>query len=207
MPDPSMKTSLAILAVVALIAIVTTLVVHATRHQAQIEAVWREFARKHGHRWVGPSGSWWTRKRALIAGEAAGVTFELDRYVISTGKSHATFTRVRTRTRGGPSTRVLVTQPGWFGRFQSMFQGPVVETGDREFDRRLLVRSKSQRVARELVLHEPVRKLALAFPRAARLDAKPGEVTLRWRNFESDPAVLAAAVDLATALASSAERA
>jgi hypothetical protein len=202
-----MKAVAIVSLVVAVVAVMTWAIVYASKREAALYRIWQDFARRHAFRWNNASGPWYARSRPNIEGESSGVPFQLDRYVVSNGKSHVAFTRVRARPKRGLGQRLIVRpRHSWLGPLDTLFQGAVVDVGERAFDERMLVRCDSRELARR-VLDPQARERVLAFPRSLRVEGKNGELTLRWRDSERDPQVLAAAIELAGTLGANAARA
>src|SRR5262245_44686886 len=85
--------------IAALVTVITLVLVWAIRYDAArrdvIRAAWRSFAGARGLKWIASSGPWYRRNPDAVEGSVDGVQVKLDTFVVSTGKSHAVFTRVR----------------------------------------------------------------------------------------------------------------
>lgn len=193
------------LVVVACAAFVVWIVRYSRRQEAALVAVWNEFARRGGHRWIDASGPWYRRVHAHVDGEREGVAFVLERFWVSNGKSSTVYTRVRATLRDGPRERVLVRPNSWLHRAITHFAAPRATTGDANFDQRWLVRCKAPEVVRKLV-DARVRELLLGFKRSAHLDVSAGKLAFWWHGSEADSIVLDRAVDIAVRIAHASAR-
>ena len=190
-----MKIVLAVSAVAAFGLFVAWVVAYSRRKEAEIAAAWMDFARRGGYRWSAASGPWYSRKSSRVAGEHAGIAFELDRYVVSTGKHRVVHSRARARPTRPLLARVVALRRSWGARFATWGRGTITTVGDTAFDQHMLVRCASQSSARA-VLDDRVRKLLPAFARSPYFEAAGSDITLCWRGEERDASVLSAAVEI-----------
>jgi hypothetical protein len=178
---------------VVMAAIVAAALVLARRNERRLESAWREFAQRSGHDWIEAHGTWPNKHVFAVTGTIDGVSFKLDRYFVSTGKSRIPFTRVRGPLAHPLSEKVSVRRRNLANRLNGLFTvgQPAVEIGDTSFDAQMIVRSKSRDAALSL-LDAEVRRALIAFPRALRIDAQESEVVVSWRAAERTPANLEA---------------
>jgi len=190
----------------ALFTVVALVLVWAFRFDAARRAAcrdaWRSFAGSRGLEWIASSGPWYRRDPDAVEGQVDGVRVRLDTFVVSTGKSHTVYTRVRS-----PLARPF---PGKLALGRRSFLTTVAEklgvrsipTGDRSFDERMVLRAKDGDAARQLV-GEGVRSRARELDRRATIRVAGDEAKITWRGRETDPSALDAACRLAAALSRS----
>src|SRR5262249_37330715 len=101
------------LAVATLVTILALVLIVAFRYEARwIELFrdpWRGFASSRGFQWIRASGPWYRRKSDAIEASVQGVPLRLDTYVVSTGKSHVTFTRARCELERPVSAKLTIS--------------------------------------------------------------------------------------------------
>ncbi len=107
-------------------------------------------------------------------------TLSLDTYVVSTGNSSQTFTRVRCPYAAASDFRCKVRKSHPFAFIGRLFGLRDLSMGRGEFDRRFLVYSDSEGQARSFLLGTRVEQLLLMEPKI-RLDVKPLERKHRKR--------------------------
>lgn len=191
--------ALAAFAVVVVLALVYA-VRHSAARQEEFRQAWRRFATSRGLRYLGPSGPWYRRTPDRIEGRFEGVDLLFDTYVVSTGKSHITFSRVRGELERPVGAKITVGRRTFLTAIEEKLGRASVRTRDGAFDERRVVRSKAGDSALQ-VLDDDVRARILAFTRSADLEVAGGEAKLTWRGAEADPAVLDAAGGLVASLA------
>jgi len=184
-------------------AAVVLLVVFALRFEAERREVfrqaWRDFATSRGFVWKPASGPWYRRTSDAIDGNVEGVPVRVDTFVVSTGKSHVTYTRVVSRPGNDVPAKITVSRRHFLTGFGESLGMKTVRTGDPSFDERMVVRARDP---------EAVRRVIDASVRARILELRPS-VTVRiqdqtakitWRGAEKDPRTLDAACRLAAAI-------
>jgi hypothetical protein len=197
-------------AIAALIALVALVLIGALRYEARrierFREAWRAYASSRAFRWIQASGPWYRRTSDAIEGSVQGVPFHLDTYVVSTGKSHVTFTRATCALEGQAAANCTITPRTIFTGFGEALGVKSIRTGDPAFDAKLSLRSKDPRGALALV-DETVRSRLRALDRRASLVVAGKEAKLRWNGAEKDPAVLDAACEIVSAVARASARA
>lgn len=205
-----MAAMLPIVIVVLVLALLVPVIVLAVRHQRAQDArrleVWRGFAQDRGLGFVVPTGPWYRRTSTAVEGAVRGVPVRLDTYVVSTGKTHVTFTRVRAPLERDLAARVVVTRRNVFTGWGEALGWKTVPTGDSSFDAKFAARSPSRETAQG-VLDDDVRARVAAFPHGLQIHCSGREAKIAWRNAESNPAVLEAGVELGAALGRACARA
>ena len=195
-PIPVIAVAAVVLAVVGVI-IVFAVRYERARDQMRLE-VWRRFASERGFRLLEPTGPWYRRTPHAVEGKMENVPFRLDTYVVSTGKSHITYTRVRGELDRPFPGQLEVWRRNFFTKLAEKLGRRSLHTGDSAFDTRMTARSKAGEAALG-VLDADVRSRASSFPRSARLRVSGREVTVFWIGAERDLAVLEAACNLIAA--------
>jgi hypothetical protein len=168
------------------------------RDEARLEA-WRLFAATRGYRYTGAGGPWYRRTAPEIRGERGGVGFTLDRYIVSTGESAATYTRLQAECRRARGSHFTLRHNGfWVGIGRSVGM-QFVETGDREFDQQYALRGEVIGRLDEL-LTPALREAIVSMERHITLTVQNELATLQWTGVETDAVVIDAAIDAIAAL-------
>ena len=128
-----------------------------------------------------------------------GVQVKLDTYVVSTGKSHMTFTRATSPLERDAPSKVTVSRRHIFTGLGEALGMKTVRTGDPSFDERMVVRTKDAARVRGTI-DETVRARILAMPASVtlRVDGRTAKVT--WRGKEKESRTLDTALGLAAAV-------
>lgn len=159
---------------------------------------WEAYASSRGFAFRGPAGSWYNRGSMLVTGTVEQVGFELDTYVVSTGKSSVSYTRLRARALVPIASDIRVSTAHIFSGLGRMLGLQDVPTGDAAFDEKYVVKADRDDDARAL-LDAPTRKGLFEFPKSVRFEYRHGEVELHWLGVERDAAVLDAATRIVAA--------
>ena len=188
----------------ALVVVVTFVVVAAVRYDASrreaFRVAWRGFASSRGFQWIASTGPWYRRTSDAIEGSMQGVALRLDTYVVSTGKSQITYTRVACSLERPFEAKLVVSRRSFLTGIGERFGRKSIRTGDPSFDERWVLRSKARDAALRLV-DETVRSRMRALDRRACLQVSGREAKVWWTGRETDPSVLDAACDLVAAVA------
>lgn len=191
--------ALAALLVVVSLVLVVAIRFGAIRKEAFREA-WRSFATSRGLRWIEASGPWYRHKSDAIEGSVEDVAIRLDTYVVSTGKTQVTFTRVQCRLGRPFPGKIVAKRRTFLTGIGEKLGRRSLRTGDPTFDGKMVVRSKSGDIALRL-FDEKVRSRARAIERPVSIQIAGEEAKAWWRGAETDPSVLDAACNLVAALA------
>lgn len=185
------------------LAVMVLIVVFAFRYRAaetqRFREAWREFAMSRGYAWKDGSGPWYRRPSDSIDATVEGAPVKLDTYVVSTGKSAITFTRVACTLRNAPRAKIHVGRRSLLTVIAERFGSKSVPMGDPAFDRTMAVRSKDSESARR-TLDASVRARLLEIPRRVEVKVDGLAAKITWRGAEKDPRVLDAACSTAAAL-------
>jgi len=172
--------------------------VYAQKRRDELAAAWEDFAQRRGYTFRPSESSWWATETARVTGTIDNVTFELDTYVVSSGKSSTTYTRVRARAIDPVRGFIRVYNEHVFSGLGKALGFQDVELGDPEFDDKFTVKSDRDEDARAL-LDAPTRQALTAFPRSLSFEYSAGEVDVHWVAMETEHAVLDAASRIAVA--------
>jgi hypothetical protein len=162
---------------------------------------WSSFASSHRYEHFPAEGPWYRRSRTRVEGLRDGVRVILDTYVVSTGKSSTTFTRVLARRTSATTGKLRVSRRGWWTKVAQLFGMRYVPTGDGTFDEHFAVRANTDDLVRTLLGREARRHIA-EFPKRFNLRSKNEEVKLTWHGVEGDPAVLETAFAIVAGMGS-----
>lgn len=109
-------------------------------------------------------------------------TVTLDTYVVSTGKSTVTFTRMRAPYVNPDGFRFTVYQKGIFSEIAKWFGMQDVGVGYPEFDQAYVIKSNDEQKLRRLFSNENIRRLISAQPNVY-FSVKDDEAKLWSKNF------------------------
>lgn len=109
-------------------------------------------------------------------------TVTLDTYVVPTGKSTVTFTRMRAPYVNPDSFRFTVYQKGIFTEIAKLFGLQDVEVGYPEFDHAYVIKGNDEQKLRRLFSNENIRRLISAQPNIY-FSVKDDEARLWGKNF------------------------
>jgi hypothetical protein len=131
------------LVVVAVLAAVCFVIRYARRTELRRLEAWSEWADRRGFAFHGEEGPWYKRKAARIEGQRGAVSFVLDTFVVSTGKSSIAFTRASSKLppASRERARMRIVRNGFFSRLRRHFGAEFVPSGDPEFDAKFLIDS------------------------------------------------------------------
>lgn len=134
------------------------------------EQVWRQLAKEIGATYV--EGSFWRGDKVEAKVKAWTVT--LDTYSVSTGKSSATFTRMRAPYVNPDGFRFKVYRKGLFSALAKKLGMQDIEVGEREFDDAFIVQGNEESKVRSLLAAPRLRQMMLSMP-AFYLEVKDSE--------------------------------
>lgn len=166
------------------------------------EAIWRQVAETHGARFQEPIRSWLRPKPAAIEAVIGQAIVFLDTYVVSTGKSSATFTRARASFAlgGGPSFKVY--REGVLSSIGKAIGTQDVELGDdRGFDDAFMVKCDDAPATRQ-AWSPKAKGVMFGQLDDVRVVSDGDEVVLTGLGALTDPSKLSAMLELAGELAS-----
>jgi hypothetical protein len=147
--------------------------------------VWTDVAKDLGGEHHLPTK--WYRGDEWILATIQNVPVKLDTYVVSTGKSTQTFTRVAAEFAHGPGPRMKVYKEGIFASIGTVFGIADIAVGDAAFDKAFVVRADRAALARRLLSPEVIRRLMTLTH--AFVESKPERVSLvvrgRWEDREA----------------------
>ncbi len=110
------------------------------------------------------------------------VAFEIDTYVVSTGKTSVTYTRLKARAIDPIPSDIRVSTAHLFSDLGRLMGLQDVATGDAVFDEKYVVKADHDDDARAL-LDASTRKSLLDFPHSVRFEYRAGEgVGAGWRR-------------------------
>ena len=160
-------------------------------------AVWTHVAAELGGHHQLPT-KWW-RGDENITATVRGVPVKLDVYVVSTGKSSQTYTRVAAAYAHGPGPKMKVSKQGFFAKLGKAMGMQDIPTGDPVFDQAFVLKSDSIPIARRLWSDEPRdRALPLA---DTWITSKPERLELTGYGRWDDPVKMRGAIELVGVLA------
>jgi hypothetical protein len=174
-------------------------VAYARRRARRLNDIWRAFAEEHGFHFDEKAGPWFKRVRPHITGAIDGVTFDLEKHVVSHGHGASVRTRARVTLDRPLDGLFVVCSNRWSVRLNYAFGPPRIETGSSAFDEKILVLGKERQAALEMIDRDVMERL-VAFPRRFRIECDDRSATMSWMHGEREPAVLDAAAKLMTAL-------
>lgn len=184
-------------------AVMILVIIFAARFQAEqtrrFREAWRDFATSRGFTWTQAAGPWYRRSTDAIDATIEGVPIRFDTYVVSSGKHSVVYTRVASSLDRDAPAKISIAPRSSFTSIAETFGFPTVSTGDRGFDARMAVRSKSDAAARRAV-DEDVRARALEVARRIQVKVDGRTAKVAWRGREKDPSTLDAAGRLIAAL-------
>jgi hypothetical protein len=132
--------------------------------------VWAALAREINARHE--AGGWW--KHGKVVADVGRWQITLDKYVVSTGKSHVTFTRLRAPFVSHRGLRFLVYRRSVFSDLGKLLGMQDIEIGDRRFDDAFVVKGNDEPAIRALLSDPALRALLEAQPKL-RLEVKDDE--------------------------------
>ncbi len=124
------------------------------------EQVWRQLAQETGATYV--DGGFWHGGK--VAAKVKGWTVTLDTYTVSTGKSSATFTRVRAPYVNPDGFRFKIYRKGLFSALGKRLGMQDIEVGEREFDDAYIVKGNEASKVLSLLAAPRLRQMMLAQP-------------------------------------------
>ncbi|MBI5514277.1 MAG: hypothetical protein HY909_10940 [Deltaproteobacteria bacterium] len=173
---------------------------YALRKEAERARSWELFGQGRGLAFVPRSGPWYAQKPARLEGRLRDVPVTVDTFVVSTGKSSTTYTRVTAQDLVPQERYARVYREGALGALGDLLGFQDVAVGDEPFDRACVVKADDEAGAREL-LHKPLRDALLRWLDAGVQGGSfvydRGQIKLVWFGAEVRHVVLAAAVDAA----------
>jgi hypothetical protein len=160
-------------------------------------AIWTQVATELGGTHQLPT-KWW-RGDENITAIVHGVSVKLDVYVVSTGKSSQTYTRVVARHAHGPVPKMKVSKQGFFAKIGKAIGMQDVPTGDAVFDEAFVMKTDNVAVARRLWSDDArMRMLPL---RDAWLKDKGDRLEMTGYGRWEDPDIMKGAIELVGVLA------
>lgn len=174
------------------VAFLALVIVYGQKQRDELAAAWKDFAQRRGYTFSPAKSSWWAEGTPRVTGTVDNVTFELDTYIVSSGKSSTTYTRVRARAIAPAHSFIRVYNEHLFSGLGKALGFQDIELGDREFDDKFTVKSDRDEDARAL-LDAPTRQALTAFPRSLSFEYSAGEVDVHWVAMETEHRVLDAA--------------
>jgi hypothetical protein len=141
------------------------------------EEIWRQFSAQTGFGYL-DGGFWKSDKVEATHGQW---TVTLDLYVVSTGKSSVTYTRMRAPYVNPDGFRFTVYRKGIFTEMGKWFGMQDVAVGYQEFDRDFVIKGNDEQKLRTLFSSQKIRELVAAQPEI-RFSVKDDDGKL-WNNF------------------------
>jgi len=124
------------------------------------EQVWRQLAQEIGATYT--DGGFWRGDKVEAKVKAWTVT--LDTYTVSTGKSSATFTRMRAPYVNPDGFRFKIYRKGLFSALAKKLGMQDIEVGEREFDDAFIVQGNEASKVLSLLAAPRLRQMMLAMP-------------------------------------------
>ncbi len=122
--------------------------------------IWEQFSNEIGAQYI--SGSLFKNDRVEFLFQSWLIV--LDTYVVSTGKSAITYTRIRSPFITNENFNFHIYKKGFFSSVAKFFGSESIETGDFEFDEQFIIKSSSQKKVLELLCHDGIKCLMLSQP-------------------------------------------
>jgi hypothetical protein len=123
--------------------------------------VWAVLAREINARHE--TGGWW--KHGKVVADVGAWQITLDKYVVSTGKSHISYTRLRAPFVSHGGLRFLVYRKGVFSGLGKLLGMQDIEIGDARFDEAFIVKGNNEGTVRRLLADPALRGLLDAQPK------------------------------------------
>ena len=124
------------------------------------EEIWRQFCDQTGSNYV--TGGVWKSDKVETTHDQWTVT--LDLFVVSTGKSTITYTRMRTPYVNPDGFRFTVYRKGIFTEIGKWFGMQDVTVGYEDFDRNFVIQGSDEQKLRRLFSSQKIRDLISAQP-------------------------------------------
>ena len=134
------------------------------------EAVWRQLADQIKADIV--DGGFWKGER--VEARIAEWTVTLDTFVVSTGRTSTTYTRIRAPYVNADGLRFTIYRRGFFSDFAKRLGGQDIEVGDVAFDRDFIIKGNNPAKVQFLFANARLRELISGQP-AIRLEVKDDE--------------------------------
>jgi hypothetical protein len=122
--------------------------------------IWQQFCAQTGSNFV--EGGFWKSDKVEAAHNQWTVT--LDLYVVSTGKSSVTYTRMRAPYVNPDSFRFTIYRKGIFTEIGKWFGMQDVTVGYEDFDRDFVIKGNDEQKLRKLFSSQKIRDLIAAQP-------------------------------------------
>lgn len=124
------------------------------------EEAWRELAAAIGAEFV--TGGWW--EGARVEAKVGEWIVTLDTYTVSTGKSSATFTRMRAPYRNPSGFRFKVFVENGFAWVRNLFGLPDITIGEPAFDDAYVIQGNDPERLKKLFANDLLREKLMATP-------------------------------------------
>jgi hypothetical protein len=122
--------------------------------------IWQQFCAQTGSNFV--EGGFWKSDKVEAAHNQWTVT--LDLFVVSTGKSSVTYTRMRAPYVNSDSFRFTIYRKGIFTEIGKWFGMQDVTVGYEDFDRDFVIKGNDEQKLRKLFSSQKIRDLIAAQP-------------------------------------------
>jgi hypothetical protein len=122
--------------------------------------IWKQFCDQTGSNFI--SGGFWKSDKVEATHDEWNVT--LDLYVVSTGKSSTTYTRIRAPYVNPDGFRFTVYRKGIFTDIGKWFGMQDVTVGYEDFDRDFVIQGNEEQKLRRLFSSQKIRELIAAQP-------------------------------------------
>jgi hypothetical protein len=122
--------------------------------------IWRQFCDQTGSNYI--EGGFWKGDKVEATHDEWTVT--LDLYVVSTGKSTITYTRMRAPYVNPDRFRFTVYRKGFFTEIGKWFGMQDVTVGYEEFDRDFVIKGEDEQKLQRLFSSQKIRELIAAQP-------------------------------------------
>jgi hypothetical protein len=118
------------------------------------------------------AGGWW--KHGRVVADVGAWQLTLDKHVVSTGKSHITYTRLRAPFVSNGGLRFDIYRRSLFSDLGKLLGMQDIEVGDAAFDEAFIVKGNDEPTVRKLLADPALRALLEAQPKV-RLRVKDDE--------------------------------
>ena len=195
------------LIILAVVGVAMALVVWAAVHWGRkntkrLHDSWTQAAEQLGGKFVAASGSWLKRKGCYVEVVIGDISVRLDYYVVSTGKSHITYSRTGTAT--STSKRLRVYRSNIFSSVGKVLGMQDLLVGDDAYDDMFIIKSDDEDWAIR-VLDDLLRKEHLELSKLM-LRVDKGKVETTQLGFDYDVDNLVRRLRFTAALAFSANQ-
>jgi hypothetical protein len=180
-------------------ALLVWLVSYSRAAAKRLAATWVEVAHQLGGQFVPGEAGWLSRKPMSIQAVVDGVAVFVDSYVVSSGKSSVTYTRLSAVAETPAGFALSIHQAGMFSSIGKAFGAQDVVVGEPAFDEAFVVKTNDEDLTRAWLAPPTPALMLAASPYVHRLEST--RVTSSRVGMERSVFALVAAVKANAALA------